>query len=276
LPMAQKGAANFTLAKVPDDIAAGLTCSPVASSTPPPRKYGKYYASVFRLRLARHTDAPILLLWQKERGHWQIVARQIDPSIVRDGLVPQTPAMEAQERAAASGPGSKAQADAAMLKRTQSFFDVLLVKRDFDAAFSYFAPSAYPCVNLALEPGLKTANNMPTEATYLRRDLQQIVQHEHASQRLEQIIESYDPGDPALERIRHAGERSYMLAKISHAEATAFACGKTDNGAGAVTIPEFATFFQFIEPGGEPAGLGLLWSKESGEWKIIAFRLDEP
>jgi hypothetical protein len=277
LPIAQKGAVNFTLAKVPDDIAANLTCSPEASSTPPSRKYGKYYASVFRLRLPGNTDAPILLLWQKELGYWQIVARQIDPSVVRDGPVPQAPALEAKETAAATEPPAvETQAAPEMLKRIQSFFDVFLLERNSDLAFSYFAPSAYPCVNLALEPGMKAVSGVPDEASYLRRDLKEVVQHEPKSQRLEQIIESYDPEDPTLKRVHHAHERAYMLAKISNAEAIGFQCGSASRSTGGAGGPKYVTFFHFIEPGGESAGLGLLWSKESGDWKIIAFRLDEP
>jgi len=37
----------------------------------------------------------------------------------------------------------------------------------------------------------------------------------------------------------------------------------------------FGTFFKIIEPGEEPAGLGLFWAKENADWKIIAFQMDE-
>jgi hypothetical protein len=254
-----------------------MTCSPDAPSTPPSRKYGKYYASVFRLRLPGNTDAPILLLWQKELGYWQIVARQIDPSVVRDGPVPQAPALEAQETAAATEPSAvETQTDPEMLKRVQGFFDVFLLGRNFDSAFSYFAPSAYSCVNLALAPGAKAVGGVQDEASNLRRDLKEIVQREPKSQRLEQIIGSYDPEDPTLKPVHHAHERAYMLARISNTEAIAFQCGSASRGTGGAGGPEYATFFHFIEPGGEAAGLGLLWSKESGDWKIKAFRMDEP
>jgi hypothetical protein len=274
LPVAQKGVVNFTLAKVPDDIAAGLTCSPESTSTPPLRKYGRYYASVFRLRLPGNTDAPILLLWQKELGYWQIVGRQIDPSVARDEPS-QVPAMEAQEAVAVTK-SEEIHADPEVLKQVQDFLNVFLVERNFDAAFSYFASSAYPCANLALEPGVKAASSAPDLASYLRRDLKEIVQDEPKSQRLEQIIESYDPKDPALQPAHHANKRAYLLAKISDVEATGFQCGSASRATGKAGGPKYATFFHFIEPGGESAGLGFLWSKDSGDWKIIAFRLDEP
>ena len=277
LPMAQKGVVNFTLAKVPDDMAAGLACSPEASSTARPGSYGRYYASVFRLRIPGSTDAPILLLWQKENGHWQIIARQIDPIGVRDGPVPETPAIAGQETAVTRRPAAVANhADPGLMQQVESFFDVLLIKRDSDVAFSYFAPSAYQCVNLALEPRVKTASGVQKEAEYLRRDLKEVAQHAHTSQQLEQTIESYDPEDPTLKYIHHPHERAYMLASISNAEASAFECGVGPRSGGTASSPEYVTFFQMIEPGGESAGLGLLWSKESGEWKIVAFRLDEP
>ncbi|MEO8727550.1 MAG: hypothetical protein ABI383_15670, partial [Acidobacteriaceae bacterium] len=274
LPLPQKGASSFTLARVPDDIAADTVCSSEASSTRPPRKYGRYYASAFRLRIPGSTDAPLLLIWQKERGYWQIVGWQIDPSVVRDGPVPDSQLSVEQEKALT--PSVETQADPEMMQRVEGFFDAFLIKRDFDTAFSYFTPSAYQCVNLALEPGEKTAGSVSDEAEYLRSGLKEIVRHAPTSQRLDQIIESYDPEDPTLKLVHHPEERAYRLARISNAEASGFECGKNSSGAGAVGGPEFVTFFQFIEPGGEAAALGLLWSKESGDWKIIAFRLDEP
>ena len=262
LPMAQKSTANFTLTKVPDDIAADLACSPEPTSAPPARKYGTNYASVFRLRIPGSTDAPILLLWKKESGHWQIISRQIDPAEVRDGPVPDTPAIEAQEAAVARGPVAEdPHADQDMVQSVQSFFDVLLIKRDFDSAFSYFAPTAYQCVNLALEPGVKTAGNLQDEGEYLRHDLKDITKRAPTSQRLEQIIESYDPDDPTLKLVHHDHDRAYMLTSISNAEVSAFECGVGSGSRVAVRNPEYATFFQFIEPGDNPAGLGLLWSK---------------
>jgi len=277
LPMTQKGAVDFTLAKVPDDIAAGLTCSPAATSTPAPRRYGRYYASVFRLRIPGSTDAPILLLWQKESGYWQIIAWQIDPIEVRDGQVPETAAIAAKETAVRGRSlAVESHADPGLIQRVESFVDVLLIKHDSDSAFSYFAPSAYQCVNPALEPGLKTADGVQSEAEYLRRDLKEVSQHARISKQLEQIIESYDPEDPTLKLVHHPRERAYMLARISNAEASAFACGRISGTEAAVSAPEYVTLFQMIEPGSESAGLGLLWSKESGDWKIVAFRLDEP
>ena len=79
-----------------------------------------------------------------------------------------------------------------------------------------------------------------------------------------------------LRVIRQSHERAYMLASISSREALAFECAGSPEKENTVSSPEYATFFQMIEPGGESADLGLLWSRASGEWKIAAFRLDEP
>jgi hypothetical protein len=277
LPIAQKGAASFTLVKVPDDIAAGLTCTTEASSQLPPRKYGKYYASLFRLRVPGSDDAPISLLWQKQSGYWQIVARQIDPTVVRDGPVPEPPEIAAEETLVTpEAPAAENHPDPRLMQRVESFFTSLLLKQDADAAFSYFAPSAYACINLALPHGLKPISGVQNEAESLRRDLQEIARRAPASQRLEDIIKSYDPQDAALRAIHQAHARAYMLTTISSREASALECAAAPEDGNNVTSPEYATFFEMIEPGDECAGLGLLWSKESGEWKIAGFLLDEP
>jgi hypothetical protein len=277
LPVTQKGSVNFTVAKVPDDIAAGLTCSPEASPRPPSRMYGKYYASVFRLRIPGSNDAPILLLWQKESGYWQIVAWQIDPGVVRDGAVPEPLEIAAQKTVVTpEATAAESDPDPGLMQRIEKFFDALLLKRDSDLAFSYFGPSAYSCVSLASRNEVKQADGIQNEAEYLRRDLKEVTRRAPASRRLEQIINSYDPQDPMLRVIRQSHERAYMLASISSREASAFECAGSPEKENTVSSPEYATFFQMIEPGGESAGLGLLWSKASGEWKIAAFRLDEP
>lgn len=277
LLIAQKGSVNFTLARVPDDIAADLTCSSEASSTTPPRRYGTSYASVFRLRISGSNDAPILLLWQKEGGHWQIVARQIDPSVVRDGPVPEPPAIAVQEiEVTPQATTAENHPDPALLQRVEGFFHAFLVRRDSDQAFSYFTPNAYACVNFALANGVKTADNTQSEAHYLRQDLKEVARRAPTSQRLEEIIKSYDPQDPALRAIPQSHERAYMLTSIPNREASALDCAADTAKGNTIVGPEYATFFQMIEPGSESAGLGLLWLKESGEWKIAGFRLDEP
>jgi len=67
-----------------------------------------------------------------------------------------------------------------------------------------------------------------------------------------------------------------MLTSIPNREASALDCAADTAKGNTIVGPEYATFFQMIEPGSESAGLGLLWLKESGEWKIAGFRLDEP
>ena len=167
LPVTQKGSVNFTVAKVPDYIAAGLTCSPEASPTPPSRTYGKYYASVFRLRIPGSNDAPILLLWQKESGYWNCcMANRSGRSTGRcraaaSGDLAQKTAVTPEATAAESHP------DPGLMQRIEKFFDVLLLERDSDLAFSYFAPSAYSCVSLASRNEVKQANGIQNEAEYL-------------------------------------------------------------------------------------------------------------
>jgi hypothetical protein len=280
-PISHQQAAIFHLAKVPDDVAAQLDCS--GSTTSPPRKYGTYYGSTFRIKTPGERGAPIFLVWRQEQGYWKIVSVEMDPGEVKDGPVPD----DTESVAAPPRPSVKLQAGPAMMNAMQAFFDALFIKKNPDLAFSYFAPSAYGCVNLALAPGERASAGAQDSANRLRRDLQQIASRSPSSPDLARVIESFDPGDPLLSNVRHAQEHAYLLAGVADTEASGFLCGPRPAKQAAISSPSsapltygsyFGTFLKIIEAGDEAAGVGLLWGKdtESGNWKIIAWRVDEP
>jgi hypothetical protein len=168
-----------------------------------------------------------------------------------------------------------------MIRTTQRFFDALFVNRDHEAAFRFFAPSAYACLSVALLPERRRAGDGDSAAESLRRHLQQIASRSPSAHKLEQIIERFDPDNPTLGVVHHAQEDAYLLTSVPDDEASDLFCQQPGNKSS--TGPSgvrrgfyFGTFFKVIEPGEEPAGLGLLWAKENTDWKIIAFQMDEP
>jgi hypothetical protein len=219
----------------------------------------------------------LLLLWRKEQGYWKIVSQQLDPGLAEEDSVPDSSPRLSKAQAAPSDTN----ADRAMIRTTQRFFDALFVNRDHEAAFRFFAPSAYACLSVALLPERRRAGDGDSAAESLRRHLQQIASRSPSAHKLEQLVERFDPDNPTLGVVRHAHEKAYLLTNVPADEASELLCQQpgitnTDHRSLISREPYFATFFKLIEPGEEPAGLGLLWAKENADWKIIAFQMDEP
>jgi hypothetical protein len=84
------------------------------------------------------------------------------------------------------------------------------------------------------------------------------------------LAERFDPDNPTLGVVHHAHEHAYLLTSVPDDEASDLLCqqpGNTNtNGRSPISHQRyFGSFFKLIEPGEEPAGLGLLWAKENAD-----------
>ena len=88
------------------------------------------------------------MFWAKEQGYWKIVSYEVEPEEAADqGSMPDIrTASEIPEPE--RKPGAPGLTDA-----TEAFLEAWLVEKDIDKALDFVAPSAYPCVNLNLDPG---------------------------------------------------------------------------------------------------------------------------
>jgi hypothetical protein len=278
LPIEHKYAPEFNLVKVPDDVAAEFNCLEADPGLQPRRKYGTYYGSAFRIKAPKSRNSgSLLLVWRKEQGYWKIVSQQLDSGLAEEDSVPDSPVRSSKLQPRPT----ETNADPAMIRATQRFFKTLFVDRDYEVAFRFFASSAYACLSLGLLPEQRSASHSGSDAEFLRRYLQQIASRSPSAHKLEQITERFDPDNPTLGVVRHAHENAYLLTSVPDDEALEFLCQQpgiinSDHPSPINREPYFATFFKLIEPGEEPAGLGLLWAKENADWKIIAFQTDEP
>jgi hypothetical protein len=68
--------------------------------------------------------------------------------------------------------------------------------------------------------------------------------------------------------VDHAFRREFLLTPLSEMEAQTYLCGQAaPPPAGA---QYFGAVFQFRIPGG--GTLGLLWTKEAGQWKLVSYQ----
>lgn len=278
LPIGHKYRAEFTLVKVPDDVAAEFNCAESGPASQPRKKYGTYYGSAFRIKAPNEPRAgSVLLLWRKEQGFWKIISQQVDAGLAEEDSAP-------SNAQGSSGPQTAivaTNASPTMIRTVHRFLDVLFIKKDADAALHFFAPISYACLNGAASPE-RQPDSHPTDAGAVMREyLGQIASRSPSAHKLEQIIERFDPDNPTLVSIHHDDAHASMLVSVPEDEASDFMClphgSATSKGpANSSHGPYFGTFFKIIEPGEEPAGLGFLWAKESADWKIVAFQMDEP
>jgi hypothetical protein len=268
LPIPSSRKLPFNLVQVADDDAAELDCSGIASSEPPARKYGTYFGSALRIKAPEGVGAILFLIWEKENGFWKIVNLQINSVDGKDDPMPDETAADI------AVPPETGSGDPAMVHDMQDFFDALFVKKNSDRAFSAFAPSAYACAPSAAA-GSKNSGDA------LRARLKAIANRSPSSKELAGVIERYDPDNSTLRILEHPYDKAYMLALVPEREVSSFLCGPAPNqgsttGRAGTSCTYFATFFKLVEPGDEPAGLGLLWTQQHGTWKIVAYRMNEP
>ena len=85
---------------------------------------------------------------------------------------------------------------------------------------------------------------------------------------LTSVAIAFTPRDPKRVVIEHAFRREFLLTPLTEAEARPFLC---DGGAATPTGGEyFGAVFQFRAAGG--GTLGLLWTRQEGMWKLVAYR----
>jgi hypothetical protein len=289
-PIKQPYATTFAIYQVTNGVAADFECDPEKafdefdksrlSSTA--GKYGGYFAAAFRLKAAKGKSDTITLLWAKDGKYWKVVAWEVEPEEARPGAMPDT----RRRKAEAVRPAKvRAKADPALLQASHDFLHTWLVDDNYDDAANYLSSRCNECVNLYLAEGEKP----PTADEYsasIRKALTTVGKDVGKVQHLRDALEPVRPEHEDLQIVEHAGEHAYTLVAVPDSLAGAFLCDKRstknpyrpEDGA---TQPKvygnyYATLFMFRTPGEHPAALTLLWAKDSGHWKIIAYEVVTP
>ena len=149
----------------------------------------------------------------------------------------------------------------------QEFLTDWLVRHQYDQALQFLSSRAYACLTLNDE-----ARDQVLDAAAARRELRRIMEYStdklgpHAN--LTSVVIAFTPRDPKRVVIEHAFRGEFLLTPLTEAEARPFLC---DGGAATPTGGEyFGAVFQFRAAGG--GTLGLLWTRQEGTWKLVAYR----
>jgi hypothetical protein len=241
------------------------------------KKSGKYLGALLRLKASNAKGALLLILWAKEENYWKIVSWNVDPDKFAGKKVPSTASAEAETRF------ERVTGDPDLITAAQRFFDAWFVKQNFEQAAGYLSQQCYPCINLYLDQGEKRVRNWPEGQRKLLEGMKKISDVLGKKRDVADAIRSLTPAHPALKLIKHSEEQAYTLVSLPDEIARDFECASQVKGVKvAEKVGEAAVYGNYygaifeLKIQGEPAALRLLWAREKGEWKIIAYSIEVP
>ena len=282
----------FSLYQAPNGVAAEFECDPAkayddydeARVSKTAAKYGSYFVSVFRLKPPQAKSDAMTLLWTKEGTYWKVVAWEFEPEEAKPAAVPDTRSRKAT--ATAAPPKTYNNADPGFVRASHDFLHSWLVADNFDQAATYFSPRSNQCVNAYLAEGERPPSTPAEYAAYIRTSITTVGKDVGTVQQLSDALEPVTPDHDDLQLVHHADENAYSAVAVPDYLAESFSCEKeslshpyqvrSDNPQQKNYGNYYATLFELRTPGDHPAALTLLWAKESGAWKIIAYEVVAP
>jgi hypothetical protein len=264
---------QFVLYSVPDDVAASLDCASQMALADPAkvrRAYGNYFGATFYI--AGNRDTPVALLWAREEGYWKIVSWKVGSDDAT------TPAAEA----VAETKVVRISADATLVGAASGFLESWLVRKDYDAAFTYLSPKSYECYNLEKNAESSAATSSEDAERRLRAALEEVGRAIGAAGSLDALLTGVEPFLPAIRVMNHPSARVFTLTSIPNALADASECAARARGS---SVPDplpleygegFGMNVRFKTRSGEAAVLRGLWRKENANWRITSYDIEQP
>jgi hypothetical protein len=285
----QPHSAEFALFETPDDIAFDFECANrnvqnvTGETKKQKRKYGNYYGASLRVKESETKGATLLILWTKESDYWKIISWNVEPDNLARKEAPNT----LTKPAGAETKLDRVTGDSALISTVQEFFEEWFVKQNFERAIEYFSSQCYPCVNLYLGQGEKMTRNWPEGKNRLIYGMKKVSNQIGRKSDVEEAMKSITPVHPSLKLVSHTHEEAYTLVSVPGEIAAAFECtsqatnlrrrvkAAQKSGGPAVYGNYYGAMFE-LRVGGAPASLNILWGKEKGQWKIIAYSIEVP
>jgi hypothetical protein len=151
----------------------------------------------------------------------------------------------------------------------QEFLTDWTVRRDIDGALDFLSPQALACVNIDDNPG-----DDALAAGRARDELHVImdyaVERLGPRQSLTEAIDAVPPFDPTRAGMAHAFDGEFTLGPMTPERSAPYLCGsQAVDPAGEY----YAALLRFKLKGS--AVLGLLWQRQDGQWRIVAYRAFE-
>jgi hypothetical protein len=173
-------------------------------------------------------------------------------------------------------------ADPSFVQAARSFFEIWLVRKDYDAAFAYLSPKMYGCYDLERGQEESASTSLEDAGRRLRADLETSGKAVGPQRSLDPVIAAAEPVHQAIRVMDHPYARLFSLSSIPNALADAAECAARASGS---IVPDplpleygngFGTTMRFKTRSGDAPVLRLLWRKENGGWRITSYAVELP
>ncbi|HXV65110.1 MAG TPA: hypothetical protein VEK15_30735 [Vicinamibacteria bacterium] len=155
----------------------------------------------------------------------------------------------------------------------QEFLTDWLVRRDIDESAQFISPRILACVNTDDDNDLEMHREREAAAV-LRDGMRQINVELGVVRNLTEAIDVVLPWRESIRVQAQPFERDFATLELTNGDASPYLCGETvATGDPQMYGTYFATLFRLKVRGG--GALGLLWMKENGHWRIVAYEVFE-
>jgi hypothetical protein len=153
----------------------------------------------------------------------------------------------------------------------QEFLTDWLVRRNIDQALDFLSSRCYACLNLDDDRKEEALDARRARDT-LRELMGYTIDELGERHNLTEAIDAVKPWDPKRVILQHPFDGDFTLVPMSEEEAAPYLCGQNPERPGGAEY--YGVLFRFKTRGG--GILGLLWSRDNGQWRIVAYRAFEP
>jgi len=266
---------EFRLVNLPADMGQDEECIAVPTDNSSKRPEEKYYATAFRGKKGESRNKVMSLLWAQEGGYWKIIAIRIEDSGNAE-LVPINAA--AQAVPLVEEPRNIAGDPAAVQDITQ-FYQTWIVKRNVTQASRFASQRSYQCLAAPSQDQKKL-----TPIARIQSGLKQPLTRIPSSANLSDMMSSMQPVNDLLRPVQQENSKAFAIMAVPDQMADSFLCQHRNLPESSPDLkPADAKYGAYYltasrlnyEEEQSPALL-LLWTKEEGGWKIVAWAVELP
>ncbi|UCF38674.1 MAG: hypothetical protein JSU96_07515 [Acidobacteriota bacterium] len=261
----------FTLYKSSPELSAQLMCNRQDDlrSELDLASFRDHFLSAVRLKTGdRETD--ILLLWAKKDGDWKIVSTEVFRDVEQTALPTQ---IEAPVTLV------KVTADPEFLRANREFL-VNWRRGVTDTSFAYFSRSCIPCI----ESNVEGLEGQTDQALWigLREAFDRVAERMSRVSDIWSVVKAVEFVSPQVRVVEHPDMEHLTIGSLPDHLAEQYLCSNlgqpvtTVNPDAPIYGNYYATMLQFDLVGDSPPILGLLWAREAGSWRIVAFNVIRP
>jgi len=278
----------FALYDVREDLAERFSCanrldpSQISAKAAKSTAFGKYVGAIFYLRSPNGLKgATVATLWAKPDKYWKLVSYTTDPDDDSNRATAVATAPPVEVAPLEVYPGDKE-----LIATSRDFYQKWFVRQRVTEAFQYLSPRAYPCVNLYRAEDVPEPKSPAEAAQLIEQGMGRVAKFVGSVKKLEDAITAPQPSHPDLKLVQQPDSAGYVMVAIPDAMAAQADCSKMKPGDDrVVAIPAsapriyggyYATAFQLAKAVEQPSVLWIIWGRENGQWKIVAYHVLTP